>query len=171
MRAALAALALTMAVLAGSAAEAQTVAYGTTRTTEWTEGRPSDSIGIDLKNLGTTWRPYAFDNAVPACDSGFALSHVMGRFSSKEAKFWDGTVAIDSIDKVQELAPRATGVNNIPRRYCVGRALMSTGKYHTVRYVVAEDQGMIGFLAGVTSCVVGYDRNWAYGPDCRTLRP
>jgi hypothetical protein len=30
---------------------------------------------------------------------------------------------------------------------------------------------MIGATWGVTWCVVGLDRNWAYNPDCRMAMP
>jgi hypothetical protein len=157
--------------LAAVPAMAQQPTRGTTGTTSTIEGRPSEGGVIDLFALGFVFRPYAYDNSVPACDSDYAKAKVAWRFQAKERQFWNGDLFIADIDKVQEVAPRAAGVNNVPRRYCVGRALMSTGKYHTVRYMVAEDQGMIGLTAGVTSCVVGYDRNWAFGGDCRALRP
>jgi hypothetical protein len=34
-----------------------------------------------------------------------------------------------------------------------------------------EDTGMIGIDWGVNFCVVGLDRNLAYGPSCRAARP
>ena len=33
------------------------------------------------------------------------------------------------------------------------------------------DTGDIGAVSGVEFCVVGLDRNWAYGPACRAARP
>ena len=38
-------------------------------------------------------------------------------------------------------------------------------------YNIGEDLGIIGYGYGVEWCVVGLDREFAYAPSCRVLRP
>ena len=49
--------------------------------------------------------------------------------------------------------------------------MISDGSKHAVNYYIGEDIGFIGQTWGVTWCVVGLDRNWAYNPHCKMARP
>jgi hypothetical protein len=60
---------------------------------------------------------------------------------------------------------------SIPQRFCSGVALINDGVRHPIYYSIGEDTGMIGVDFGVNFCVVGLDRNWAYGPACRAAKP
>jgi hypothetical protein len=72
---------------------------------------------------------------------------------------------------VHQTAYRPWASNTIPRRFCNATALVSDGRKHRVSYWIGEDTGMIGASWGVTWCVNGLDRNWAYNPGCKMARP
>jgi len=122
------------------------------------------------------WPPYSGD--LPKCDDSGVLSTISGRFGEAENTYWGGNNSIAGIDGVREIGFRANGLSYIPRRYCVGRAAVADPRdpsrrpeEHTVVYAVTAAAGIIGFTWGVEWCVVGFDRNFAYAPDCHTLRP
>jgi hypothetical protein len=116
------------------------------------------------------WGP-RFDSQIPACDDGWAIGTIQHRFATKEDRFWNSDLRIQSIEQVKEIAFRPWADGTIPRRFCTGRALTSDGKWHTVRFSIIEDGGMIGASWGVQWCVVGLDRNWAYNPACKAAGP
>ena len=112
-----------------------------------------------------------FDNQLPACDNGWALSTIRHRFGTKEGRFWNSDLRITDFDQIKEVANSPWADGTIPRRFCSGRAQTSDGEWRTVRYSIVEDSGMIGAHWGVQWCVVGVDRNWAYNPDCKAAGP
>jgi hypothetical protein len=112
-----------------------------------------------------------FDAVLPACDDPAALAEIASRFATKEGRFWNSTLEILRIDQIRETAFRPWDRDLIPRRFCSGRALISDTSVHPVYYWIGEDTGMIGATWSVQWCVVGYDRNWAYNPNCRMARP
>jgi len=108
---------------------------------------------------------------MPACDYRPALDRIIGNFLSKETRFWNSELKIVGIENIRETAVLAWAAQSIPRRFCSGTALMNDGVRHPIYYSIGEDTGMIGMDFGVNFCVVGLDRNWAYGPACRAARP
>ena len=112
-----------------------------------------------------------YDRGMPACDYRPALDRIIGDFGLKEARFWKSELQIVGIENIRETAVLPWAAQSIPRRFCSGTALISDGMRHPIYYSIAEDSGMIGMDWGVNSCVVGLDRNWAYGPACRAARP
>jgi hypothetical protein len=112
-----------------------------------------------------------YDRVVPACDSPGALDRIIGNFHTKEVRFWNSELQIVGIENIRETAVLPWAAQSIPRRFCSGTALINDGLRHRIYYSIAEDTGMIGMDWGVNFCVVGLDRNWAYGPACRAARP
>jgi hypothetical protein len=112
-----------------------------------------------------------YDRDMPACDYPAALDRIIGNFQTKEARFWNSELQIVGIENIRETAVLAWAAQSIPRRFCSGTALINDGVKHPIYYSIAEDAGMIGASWGVNFCVVGLDRNWAYGPACRAARP
>lgn len=110
-----------------------------------------------------------YDGVVPACESG--LGTISSRFAEKESRFWDSSLEIVGYDRVRETAFRPWAKYTIPRRFCTAIALVSDGTRHRVDYWIGEDTGFAGASSGVTFCVVGLDRNWAYNPRCKMARP
>jgi len=108
---------------------------------------------------------------MPACDFGPALDRIIGNFQSKETRFWNSELKIVGIENIRETAVLAWAAQSIPRRFCSGTARISDGAKHRIYYSIGEDTGMIGMDFGVNFCVVGLDRNSAYGPTCRAARP
>jgi len=108
---------------------------------------------------------------MPACDFRPALDRIIGNFLTKETRFWNSELKIVGIENIRETAVLAWAAQSIPRRFCSGTALMNDGVRHPIYFSIGEDTGMIGMDFGVNFCVVGLDRNWAYGPACRAARP
>jgi hypothetical protein len=112
-----------------------------------------------------------YDRVMPACDYPAALDRIIGNFHSKEARFWNSELQIVGIENIRQTAELPWAAQSIPRRFCSGTALVSNGARHPIYYSIAEDTGAIGADWGVEFCVVGLDRNFAYGPACRAARP
>ena len=108
--------------------------------------------------------------------------------------FWNSSLRITAYGQVHETAFRPWQSDSIPRRYCSAQAVMNDGRLRTVHYSVLEDQDMTGGDAlrsalsvltlgtvrngpsvlphwGVDWCIVGLDRNSAYGLNCNAARP
>ena len=114
------------------------------------------------------WGP-RYDGVLPEC--GAALDTIASRFAEKETEFWNSPLQIVGFDKVRETAYRPWAANTVPRRFCSAVAMISDGSKHAVNFYIGEDSGFIGQTWGVTWCVNGLDRNWAYNPHCKMARP
>jgi hypothetical protein len=112
-----------------------------------------------------------YDHPLPACNYPAALDRIIGDFQIKEARFWNSRLQIVGIENIQQTALLPWAAQSIPRRFCSGTAVVNDGARHAIYYSIAEDTGMIGIDWGVNFCVVGLDRNLAYGPACRAARP
>jgi hypothetical protein len=112
-----------------------------------------------------------YDGILPPCDYPSALARIASRFATKERRFWNSALQIVGIDKIRETAYRPWHSDHIPRRFCAARAFLSDGAITPMYYWIGEDTGIIGATWGVEWCVVGYDRNWAYHPNCRMAQP
>ncbi len=112
-----------------------------------------------------------YDRVMPGCDYPPALDRIIGDFHSKEARFWNSELQIVGIENIRETAVLTWAAQSIPRRFCSGTALINDGMRHRIYYSIAEDTDIIGLDWGVNFCIVGLDRNWAYGPACRAARP
>jgi hypothetical protein len=110
-----------------------------------------------------------YDGNLGPCAS--ALDLVAVRFAEKESTFWNSSLQILGYEHVREIAFRPWQSDNIPRRYCTARALISDGKPRTVNFSIIEDGGLAGSNDGVEFCVIGLDRNWAFNPACKAARP
>ena len=113
----------------------------------------------------------SYSAKLPGCEDAGVLNLVKDRFAGKEIDYWNSSLAINSYDKIREIGFRANGLDYIPRRYCIARALLNDQRLHTVIYQIQEDLGFIGWGVGVEWCVVGLDRNFADAPACSALRP
>jgi len=112
-----------------------------------------------------------YDRRMPACDYPPALDRIIGNFHTKEIRFWNSERQIVGIENIRETAVMPWAAQAIPRRFCSGVALINDGIRHPIYYSIGEDTGMIGMDWGVNFCVVGLDRNEAYGPACRAAKP
>ncbi|WP_275248739.1 hypothetical protein [[Pseudomonas] carboxydohydrogena] len=107
-----------------------------------------------------------------------ALHAISGQFAQKESTYWNSDLRITGFADVREVAFRPWespngAYNAIPRRFCTASAMISDGHPRLVRYSIIEDGGFAGtgLSSGVEWCVVGLDRNWAYGRNCRAAMP
>ena len=89
----------------------------------------------------------------------------------ERAHLLESPLSITAYGNVHETAFRPWQSDNIPRRYCSGKAMTSDGKIHTVNFSIIEDGGFSGYDQGVEWCVSGLDRNWAYNPLCKAAQP
>jgi hypothetical protein len=109
---------------------------------------------------------------VPPCDSNWALGIISWRFAYKEARFWGSSDTLREIGDVREIAHRPWGLQYTPRRYCQAKVRVADNPRDTVVYYsIIEKGGYAGVGWGVEWCVVGWDRNLAYAPNCRAARP
>jgi len=112
-----------------------------------------------------------YDRDVPGCDFAPALDRIIGNFHTKESRFWKSQLEIVGVEDIRQTAWLPWAAQSIPRRFCSGTALINDGLRHPIYYSLGESTGIIGMDWGVNFCVVGLDRNWAYGPACRAARP
>lgn len=110
-----------------------------------------------------------YEGRVGPCED--ALSRITNDFREKESTFWNSALTITGFSNVHEIAFRPWQSDNMPRRFCTATAMISDGKARTVNFALIEDGGFAGYGQGVEFCVVGLDRNWAYGPACRAAKP
>ena len=117
-------------------------------------------------------REQAFAGVLPACNDPAVLNAISTRFADRESAYWDSGLTIAAFDQIAETGFRAAGVDFIPRRFCIGRALFPGGGVRKLAYAIMEDMGWLGVTGfGVEWCVEGLDRNLAYGDSCRAARP
>jgi hypothetical protein len=117
------------------------------------------------------FRDPRFQNRLLPCDDSIALERIRETFAQKEERFWNSSLTIAGFDRVRVVSTNPWGQNNIPRRYCTGRALLSDGRVRPVSFAILEDQGIIGSTWGVEWCVHGLDRGRSFDPACRMARP
>jgi hypothetical protein len=108
---------------------------------------------------------------IPPCESSWALATISWRFGYKEARFWASSESIAQFGDVREIAYRPWGPSYGPRRYCSAKVRTASLRDTTVYYSIIEKGGFAGVGYGVEWCVVGYDHNLAYAPNCRAARP
>jgi hypothetical protein len=130
-------------------------------------GSGSQAAGLFEKGIWLSGPNY--DGVLPPCE--YALGEIASKFAKKEGGYWNSDLQISGFDKIREIAFRPWTSDNIPRRYCSARAMITDGIPRAVYYSIIEDGGFAGFNFGVEWCVVGLDRNWAYSPRCRMARP
>jgi hypothetical protein len=139
-------------------------------------------------------RSVEWNSLLPQCSDTSVLGMVQTRFSDREWSYWQSGLQIQGFDLIRETGFRSTGLDYIPRRYCSAKALMNDGTARSVNYSVIEDQDMTGgdalrgLIASLTFgavrngpsvlphwsidwCVVGLDRNYAYGLNCSAAKP
>ncbi len=112
-----------------------------------------------------------YDRVMPTCDYPRVLDRIIGDFHTKGARFWNAEPQIVGIENIRETAVLPWAAQSIPRRFCSGTAVINDGARRPIFYSIAEDTEVIGFAWGTEFCVVGLDRNSAYGPACRAAQP
>ena len=116
-------------------------------------------------------RDYPFSGEIAPCDDAIVLWKTRYHFDDKESEYWTPGLHITDITDIKEIGYRSNGVAYIPRRYCVGTAMISDGVPRQIIYQVQQSLGFAGATIGVEVCVVGLDHNLAYSPACSVLRP
>ena len=116
-------------------------------------------------------RDAPYSGLIPPCSDPTSLSEIQSRFADREDEYWHSGLSIAGFEDVREIGFRSNGLDYIPRRYCVARAMMSDRKIRTVDYSIVEAGDSIGYRNDVVWCVTGLDRNDAFAPGCKMARP
>ncbi|MCW6506440.1 hypothetical protein [Lichenifustis flavocetrariae] len=116
-------------------------------------------------------RYFSYSGELPPCDDPDVLSTISDRFAQKESEYWSSDLTIVTYDRVKAIGVRPWGLDHIPRTFCVARALLNDHSTHEVSYSIGEALGFSGFGDGVTWCIAGLDRDYAFAPACKEARP
>ncbi|MDX7952455.1 hypothetical protein P7D22_14895 [Lichenihabitans sp. Uapishka_5] len=116
-------------------------------------------------------RFFSYSGEVPPCGDPDVLSTITDRFAQTESEYWDSHLQIITYDRVRSIGIRPWGLDHIPRTFCMARAVLSDHSVHEVSYSIGENLGFSSFGDGVTWCVAGLDREYAYAPNCKDARP
>ena len=139
-----------LAILACGAATAQT--------------RPQDRPPAEYRESG-------FPPVVESCAAETVQVEIMRTFQERERDYWSSPLEIVAFEDFVETGDRTNGLSYIPRRYCRAEALFNDGQRRRVVYNIGSQNGFIGAGPGIIWCVVGLDRERAYGPNCRAAGP
>ncbi|HLH10509.1 MAG TPA: hypothetical protein VKV77_01380 [Methylovirgula sp.] len=112
-----------------------------------------------------------YRGVLPSCADPGVFERIQSRFGAREGEFWKSGLTIVGFDGVREIGFRSQGLDLIPRRYCIARALFNNRSVRSVSYSIDEDLGIIGWGYDVEWCVEGLDRNHAFAPNCRMAQP
>lgn len=115
-------------------------------------------------------REFPLDGQIAACDDQSVIAAIHERFQISE-NYWSSGLSMQGFDKIKEIGYRTDGYDFIPRRYCEARVAFNDRKYRRVAYWIGQSQGFAGYGFGVEWCVVGLDRDSAFGEACRTAGP
>lgn len=117
------------------------------------------------------YRSMPFPPALPLCNDPISLNEVAANFAIRETQYWNSTLAMTGFSDIVETGYRTNGPSYIPRRYCRAEAMFNDGQRRRLVYNIGSETGFASIGTGVTWCVVGLDRNHAYGPNCRAAGP
>ncbi len=114
---------------------------------------------------------HPYSGALPVCEDLSVLQRIASRFHEADREYWSSGLQIIAYENVREIGYRTNGLDFIPRRYCNAGVQMSDGRTRRVTYAVGENLGVIGWGWGVEWCIIGLDRNLAFGGGCRIAGP
>ena len=117
-------------------------------------------------------RIYGHTVDLPDCEEPDVLSELKGRFETRESDYWDSSLAILNVEAPRQVAMRPYGLDLTPRRYCHATVLLNDLKRRSLDYFVTEDKSYFGYNTWLVEfCIDGLDRNYNFGPSCKTARP
>lgn len=114
---------------------------------------------------------HPYDGLLPVCEDPAVLQRIFTRFQNSDRKYWSSGLQIIAYEGVRETGYRSTGLDYIPRRYCDAGLHMSDGRTRHLKYWVGKNLSVIGWGWGVEWCIVGLDRNLAFGGSCSAAEP
>ncbi|WP_245414880.1 hypothetical protein [Aureimonas flava] len=108
---------------------------------------------------------------VPACDDARVMAQVEDQFEYGAPRTIPAALAVVEFSGLFEKAYQPMGGRKeIERRYCQGTALISSGEYRTLYYVIEYPMGYAGLSWRAEGCVLGLDPWKVYGANCESLR-
>jgi hypothetical protein len=116
-------------------------------------------------------RYFPYSGALPSCADSSVLERVSSQFAGVEDEYWKSGLKIMSYDFIREVSYRGDGLDLIPRRYCQAKGVFNDGRVRPVTYNIGEELGFSSYGFGVELCVGGLDRENAYAPNCKMVRP
>ena len=126
--------------------------------------RPQDAPPAEYRESG-------FPPVVEPCADETVQAEIIRTFLERERDYWSSPLQIVAFERVFETGDRSNGLSYIPRRYCRAEALFNDGQRRRIVYNIGSQNGFIGAGPGIIWCVVGLDRERAYGPNCRAAGP
>lgn len=126
---------------------------------------------MDRPQVPAEKRYDSYSGELPGCADFWVSERIRTRFQARESEFWKSGLEIVRLDQPQEIGFRSNGLDYIPRRYCVAKAVMNDKAVREVSYSIEQDLGIIGWGFDVEWCIQGLDRNYAYEPNCKIARP
>jgi hypothetical protein len=126
-------------------------------------------VAADIPRAEERIRP--FSGVVETCDADFVINELAVRIAARERDFGYSSLEILGFDGIAQTGFRSNGLSYIPRRYCRAEAMFNDGVRRKVVYNIGERTGFIGLSFGLTWCVVGLDREHAFGADCKAAGP
>lgn len=117
-------------------------------------------------------RIYRYDaSRVPGCEDPVVLNRLMSRFNQTQKTYWSSNLEIVSFSALRTTHFRENGLDFIPRRYCRGHVTLNNHRSSPLYFVITQDAGMAGHDFGLHFCVMAYDRQWSFAPECKMARP
>jgi hypothetical protein len=132
---------------------------------------PEAGRGVISHNPPAEARIWRYTGVPLECADPAVLGEIAASFAGREQEYWASGLALANFERAWETGFRSNGPSYVPRRYCSADAIFNDGARRRVVYNVGEALGFIGLGDGVTWCVVGLDRNRAFGPKCRAAGP
>lgn len=126
--------------------------------------RPQDRPPAEYRESG-------FPPVVESCAAETVQAEIMLTFQERERDYWSSPLEIVAFERFVETGDRTNGLSYIPRRYCRAEALFNDGQRRRIVYNIGSQNGFIGAGPGIIWCVVGLDREHAFGPECRAAGP
>lgn len=128
------------------------------------EPRPGDTPPAENRESG-------FTPVVESCADESVQGLIMRTFQERERDYWSSPLEIVGFERFVETGDRTNGLSYVPRRYCRAEALFNDGQRRRIVYNIGSQNGFIGAGPGIIWCVVGLDRERAFGSNCRAAGP
>src|SRR4051794_7643979 len=71
-------------------------------------------------------RYFPFQSQLPLCNDSGVLGRISSTFADRESEYWNSGLAILGYDRIAEIGLRSTGLDMIPRRYCIARVQLNS---------------------------------------------
>lgn len=134
------------------------------------------ATGASAQGLRFPWYPLVDPpeigqlDRVPLCADAGLAGRVVDRFNEVERTYWNGQNTMVALAGMVQNGFHPARDDKVARRWCRGTALFADGVRRPIVLELSADTGFVGIGYGLSYCVQGLDRHFAYAPSCRVLR-